>query len=94
MLQLILLVGNTNAPTFAHSPHRQSFKSWGDLVWDMIWAVAEIDREQGSGKRYRLEISDSDEPCMKLLKFRPAEDEARQALPRQIRAELQAARTS
>ncbi|HEX6758636.1 MAG TPA: hypothetical protein VF086_09550 [Propionibacteriaceae bacterium] len=79
---------------FGSDEIRQSFKSWRDLVWDMIWAVAEIDREQGSGKRYRPETSDSDEPYMKLLKLRPAEDEARQALASQTRAELQAARTS
>jgi hypothetical protein len=79
---------------FGSDEIRQSFESWRDLVWDMIWAVAEIDREQGSGQRYGPETSDSDEPYMKLLKLRPAEDEAREALARQIRAELQAARTS
>ena len=60
----------------------------------MIWAVAELDREQGSGKRYHRETSDSDEPYGILHKLRPAEDEARQALATQIRAELLAARTS
>ena len=79
---------------------RQSLKSWRDLVWDMIWAVAEIDGEEESakreesGKRYRPENSDGAEAYQRLFKLRPAEDEVRQVLARLIRAELQAARTS
>jgi hypothetical protein len=85
---------------FGSDEIRQSFKSWRDLVWDMIWAVAEIDREEESakreesGKRYRPETSDGAEAYERLFKLRPAEDEVRQVLARLIRAELQAARTS
>jgi hypothetical protein len=43
---------------FGSDKIRQSFKTWRDLVWDVILTVAEIDREQiareqGSGKPYR-----------------------------------------
>jgi hypothetical protein len=57
----------------------------------MILAVAEIDREQGPGGNRRE--NSADEPYNRLFKLRPAEDEARQELARQIRAELHATRT-
>jgi hypothetical protein len=79
---------------FGSDDVRKSFNSWRKVVWDIIWADAEIDREQESGKRYRPETSDDGEPYERLHKLRPAELKARETLTRQIRAELQAARTS
>ena len=81
---------------FGSDEIRQSFNSWRDLIWDMIWAVAEIDREQRPGGSRREnsddELYDGSEPYNRLSKLHPAKEEARQALARQIRAELQAAR--
>ena len=70
---------------FGSDEIRRSFNTWRNLIWDMIWAVDEIDRE--------VETSEGDEPYSKLFKLRPAEDDARQALARLIRDELQPTRT-